>query len=212
MNFLPDERYAQTSPIQTSGQQSNGAPNPRTPSSISSHSGPSAQHAGPALNPRSCVICRRRKVRCNKQYPCSNCAKAKVQCVFPAPERAKRRPRKPPDSEMLVRLRRLEGVIQGMGMSVEDELAASNGEGPPTGPGGDASQMPQGGPQSSAMREAMSQIQAPQSPDASSNGDLNNDFSRLVVNEGRSRYVNNRFWATLGNEVGEAYAVDQRLS
>ncbi|KAK1837621.1 fungal specific transcription factor domain-containing protein, partial [Colletotrichum chrysophilum] len=39
----------------------------------------------PALNPRSCVTCRRRKVRCDKQMPCSNCRRAVIQCIFPAP-------------------------------------------------------------------------------------------------------------------------------
>lgn len=180
-----------------------------SPSSLPSITASSTLPASPALNPRSCVICRRRKVRCNKQYPCSNCAKAKVQCIFPAPERAKRRPRKPPDGELMSRLRRLEGVIQGMGMSVEDELASSDGQG--MGHSVDQQQHQhqgtgsQSGSHSSAhqqsTRDSMRHVPAPNSPDGIVNGEFSNDFSRLVVNEGKSRYVNNRFWATLSSEV-----------
>lgn len=73
------------------------------------------EHA-PHLNPRSCVTCRKRKVRCNKVEPaCENCSKAGIDCIYPAPGRAPRKPRKPPDAELLKRLRRLEGVVQGLG-------------------------------------------------------------------------------------------------
>lgn len=38
--------------------------------------------------PRSCTLCRRRKIRCNKELPCSNCRKSsKNHCVFDSPPR-----------------------------------------------------------------------------------------------------------------------------
>lgn len=42
----------------------------------------------------SCVVCHNRKVKCDRQEPCSNCAKAKVECVYrpPPPRRRKRGP------------------------------------------------------------------------------------------------------------------------
>src|SRR2546423_9690011 len=45
----------------------------------------------PQLNPRSCITCRRRKVKCNKVNPCSNCVKQNIRCEFPSPGRAPRR-------------------------------------------------------------------------------------------------------------------------
>src|SRR2546423_9052138 len=72
------------------------------------------------LNQRSCVTCRRRKVRCDKIHPsCTNCSKAGIECVFPGPGRAKRKTRKPQDAELLARLKKLEGVIQSLGAQVE---------------------------------------------------------------------------------------------
>lgn len=42
---------------------------------------------------RSCTTCRRRKVKCNKETPCSNCTRNGVTCIFPPPGRARPRPR-----------------------------------------------------------------------------------------------------------------------
>ena len=39
---------------------------------------------------RSCIICRRRKVRCDKQSPCSNCRRANISCVVQAIDKAPR--------------------------------------------------------------------------------------------------------------------------
>jgi hypothetical protein len=33
----------------------------------------------------SCLECRRRKLKCDKQHPCTNCVKTKRDCVFLAP-------------------------------------------------------------------------------------------------------------------------------
>ena len=87
-----------------------------------------------ALNPRSCVTCRRRKVRCDKYMPCGNCRKAHIQCVFPAPGRAPRRPRvKDPNAppkqssereiELMKRLRKLEGIVEDLSGQIEFENA-----------------------------------------------------------------------------------------
>lgn len=81
-------------------------------------------------------------------------------------------------------------------MSVEEQLAAGNEE---AAVDRDSRTSPQ-----SAVTQDPFQYQPqpqPQSPDASATAEMQNDFSRLVVNEGKSRYVNNRFWATLSNEV-----------
>ncbi|KAK8112586.1 hypothetical protein PG984_013112 [Apiospora sp. TS-2023a] len=47
-----------------------------------------APHA--ATKPRSCVVCRSRKVRCDKLSPCSNCRRANIPCVLPSADRPPR--------------------------------------------------------------------------------------------------------------------------
>ncbi|KLU82374.1 fungal specific transcription factor domain-containing protein [Magnaporthiopsis poae ATCC 64411] len=88
-----------------------------------------------SLNPRSCVTCRRRKVKCDKLQPCTNCRRAHIFCVFPAPGRAPRRPRlrdgnaplamKPHSSEreaeLMKRLRKLEGIVEELSGQIELE-------------------------------------------------------------------------------------------
>src|ERR1700761_2736542 len=84
---------------------------------------------GRTLNPRSCVTCRKRKVKCDKIHPCSNCNRAHIECVFPSPGRAPRKARKigeGRDKELLERLRRLEGVVKGMGVEVPGGLKESS--------------------------------------------------------------------------------------
>ncbi|GAB7350167.1 hypothetical protein MBLNU459_g0832t1 [Dothideomycetes sp. NU459] len=181
---------------------------------------------GRVLNPRSCVTCRKRKVKCDKLHPCSNCARAHIECVFPTPGRAPRKARKVSDTrdaELLARLRRLEGVVKGLGVEVSNDDAVP-----------DAGREPDRGPvvdQSSAAQS----LNIARSPDDNNNnhisssgcnnsnsnvvsleddfgertrvidghtfGRLESRFGRLVVNEGKSRYINNSFWANLSTEV-----------
>ncbi|KAJ5444234.1 uncharacterized protein N7458_008106 [Penicillium daleae] len=188
-------------------------------SPASEHSPNSARSGVPATAPRpvadiasarSCVTCRRRKVRCNKRSPCSNCVKAGIDCVFPPPGRAPRKSKRPPDAELLSRLRRLEGVIE--------HLSGKNGENPgsttssisPTQPASTFS-LPPAPPTavtapSTASGSAASPAQdsgCPFDPKNLAPKKFENEFGRLVIDEGRSRYVSNRLWASLGDEIEE---------
>lgn len=157
---------------------------------------------------RSCVTCRRRKVRCNKRTPCSNCTRAGIDCVFPPPGRAPRKSKRPPDAELLSRLHRLEGVI--------DHLKSGKAEKSPT-----IQYSSSTGPSTvrsdATTSEAELQSQSPSQPPQGSGcpfedadpknlvpNKLENEFGRLVIDEGRSRYVSNRLWASLGDEVRDA--------
>ena len=150
------------------------------------------------LNPRSCVTCRRRKVKCDKKQPCSNCARAKIECIFPGPGRAPRKSRKPADGELMERLRRLEGVVQSLNAQVEehelqDEEREKNSGAAgacPNGSGGDDASCPNGTDKDGANVAVDNSVEG-----------LETRFGRLVVDQGRSRYINNSFWASLNNEV-----------
>ncbi|KIW30712.1 uncharacterized protein PV07_02419 [Cladophialophora immunda] len=152
--------------------------------------GPASNPSAPRLNPRSCVTCRRRKVRCNKENPCANCVRAGIECVFPGPGRAPRKPRKPPDAELLARLRRLEGVVHSLGAQVDE-----NGIVSPTLTG------------STDIRARFGEAQSSDSP-VSDRTDpkrqsIDKHLGRLVINEDRSRYVNNAFWTGMSDEIAE---------
>ncbi|EEU45290.1 uncharacterized protein NECHADRAFT_13054, partial [Fusarium vanettenii 77-13-4] len=49
--------------------------------------------------PRSCIHCRQRKIKCDRQHPCCQCVRSKLECVFPTGRgRAVKKPLKDPSS------------------------------------------------------------------------------------------------------------------
>ena len=80
----------------------------------------------------SCINCRRRKVRCDRRYPCAPCSKNQADCVFPVSGRVPRRNRDPnyaaqKRSELVGRLRRLEAMVGDLGSQVEHSTGVSQG-------------------------------------------------------------------------------------
>ncbi|KAL8805739.1 MAG: hypothetical protein Q9182_001772 [Xanthomendoza sp. 2 TL-2023] len=206
-----------TSPVETTRSPSNPQSTPSNASGPATNSSKSRQNTDspPTIgakgsssasqpNPRSCVTCRKRKVRCDKRHPCSNCNRAAIECVFPGPGRAPRRSRKPPDAELLARLRRLEGVVQNLGKNLDEE--EGNGEdtkdeamptndtdsGTPKSPKKEKDKLP----------NSCGLFNGPEPRKKSLDG-ISKEFGRLVVDEGRSRYVSNNFWNSLGEEIAE---------
>lgn len=191
------------------------------------HTGPILAAGGsgaPVLNPRSCVTCRRRKVRCDKQMPCSNCRRALIPCIFPAPGRAPRQQRpKDPNAapknssqrevELIKRLRKLEGIVEELSGQIEVEpggkLASSVGSPDlayvnPVGSDGLVQK---------TLSDSLDMAPAgsPDSKDNDSAGDPTNEkgremrknFGRMVLDDtrGTSRYVSSGFWSKLNDEV-----------
>lgn len=50
------------------------------------------------LKPKSCLACRKRKVKCDRQLPCANCSRWSIECNFPSPIRRCPRARIKPDA------------------------------------------------------------------------------------------------------------------
>ncbi|KAK8240567.1 fungal-specific transcription factor domain-containing protein [Phyllosticta capitalensis] len=197
-----------TSEHRVSKHSSTSPPSHTHNGSISGTSGSSG------LNPRSCVTCRRRKVKCDKKHPCTNCTKARIECIFPAPGRAPRKPRKPADAELLDRLKKLEGVVKTLG----GVPAISESEGPTQGAQKDESQPAQSqepepekqNEETNVFRDMCSRDPAPGRylpPENAAIAGLETRFGRLVVDEGKSRYINSSFWANLDNEVEDIKAL-----
>ncbi|KAL8801670.1 MAG: hypothetical protein Q9182_004307 [Xanthomendoza sp. 2 TL-2023] len=75
--------------------------------------------SGPAEQPHSCVICQRRKVKCERRHPCSNCVKHGAVCEFRAPQPPRRRKRQSSDPDVLVKLKRCEDLLQRYGIELD---------------------------------------------------------------------------------------------
>lgn len=72
---------------------------------------------------KPCIACRKRKVKCSKTRPCSNCARAKQLCNYdgdePGPDTARQSIEGSADGEVRERLARLEKLMEMM-MTRED--------------------------------------------------------------------------------------------
>lgn len=62
---------------------------------------------------RSCLMCSKRKVKCDKQKPCICCVKAGIECVFPATASSRTEVGGTP--ELVEMLQRLEKAVQTLG-------------------------------------------------------------------------------------------------
>ncbi|KAF2748379.1 hypothetical protein M011DRAFT_466783 [Sporormia fimetaria CBS 119925] len=174
---------------------------------VSSQAGPSNGSANKPLstasttnttstvpNPRSCVTCRKRKVKCDKKRPCNHCVRQKIECVFPGPGRAPRKLKRPETGELLDRLRRLEGVVRSLNAQVEKHEQE------------DAERERHSG-QDFTLQKEVNKANAEGAAVKSTLDGLENKFGRLVVDHGRSRHINNSFWASLDNEVEDLKAI-----
>lgn len=189
----------------------------------SSASAPTAAPTG--LNARSCVTCRRRKVKCDKKVPCSNCTKAQTQCVFPAPGRAPRRPRaggKPisdREAELLKRLRRLEGVVEELSGQVDIENAKASPLSDHSSPHNNVESSGESTGKASKFRtNCMNEEQGTKKEWVARSFNMGlappktaftmeEGIGRLVLDSGKSQYVSNPFWAELSQEIAELRAM-----
>ncbi|KAK5636833.1 hypothetical protein RRF57_012546 [Xylaria bambusicola] len=151
---------------------------------------------------RSCILCRQRKVKCDRRQPCSNCVKAGSNCVHPpGAGRAAKRSRQAVDTKVLDRLSQLETTIKRLQQQAKDREASSH----------KASE--------SVSGQYVSSIgaQAQESKGAVDNGDQETEaagLGRLVIEESQSRYVSNVMWADLTEEIEQLRGMfaESRLS
>lgn len=144
----------------------------------------------PPRHPRSCTLCRQRKVKCDRQQPCSCCIRSRFECTYPfGPGRAPKRPRNTStlNAQVMDKLRSLEQVIKRL---TSEREAAFGGYGAPT-----------GGPVG-----ASTVMQVREKPRAGSellkaDTSVEQQFGRLIVQDTRSHYISSILWANLANEA-----------
>ncbi|ESZ93647.1 hypothetical protein SBOR_5952 [Sclerotinia borealis F-4128] len=199
---------------------------PRKPDDVRRPSASAQTTAPTGLNARSCVTCRRRKVKCDKKVPCSNCTKAQTQCVFPAPGRAPRRPRaggklvSDREAELLKRLRRLEGVVEELSGQVEGESSKPSPSSDHSSPRnrdiesssdttGKASKVRSNGmdEEQGTKKEWVARSFNMGCAPPKTAFTMDEGIGRLVLDSGKSQYVSNPFWAELSQEIAELRAM-----
>ncbi|KAH7156723.1 fungal-specific transcription factor domain-containing protein [Dactylonectria macrodidyma] len=185
------------------GDGSAAAPERNSTSSVSTPASASASASATKL--RSCVVCRSRKVRCDKLSPCSNCRRANIACVVPSNDRpprwarrleritkdaasAERTPRDadPGALQVMERLRNLENLVKELSGQLEQANAAV---------------------ESAHEREANRQMSTASSPDAAA---MQQHFGRLVLQDtSQSHYIGSGFWSRVSDEL-DGLKIDTR--
>ena len=177
----------------------------------SGRSNSAAPAPAPAPKLRSCVVCRTRRVRCDRLSPCSHCRRANIACVFPSTDRPPRWAQRlervannaasnaqasqaaaPAAAQVMERLRNLESLVKELrGQLEQANAAASSAAGGSSGVNSPGS--------STHDRDTDHQ------DDASSKTTTDNvqkQFGRLVLQDAnRSRYVSSGFWSRVNDEV-----------
>lgn len=64
------------------------------------------------LEKYSCISCARRKVKCDKLRPCSNCSNGQSECVYTLPVPSLRHRKRPADGDLLAKLSEYEGLLR----------------------------------------------------------------------------------------------------
>src|SRR5450432_2958942 len=67
---------------------------------------------------QSCVMCQQRKVKCNREFPCSNCIKSGNECIKSVPAPPRRKKRKVPQSELTAKIKHYERLLKGHGVTI----------------------------------------------------------------------------------------------
>ncbi|EXJ54929.1 uncharacterized protein A1O5_12840 [Cladophialophora psammophila CBS 110553] len=176
----------------------------------------------------SCVRCFERKVKCDKEHPCSGCVRSKVewqvsscffiapwcQCearsienrhlvtrqgytdlsfcsVFRIPPAPRRRKRKTREDDVVARLKHYEDLLRDQGID-------------PTTPSTTPSKVDTTSPLDDGDNSSTS-VSKPTEPPWTS-GSLQ---GRLIIDQGRSRFIQNKLWTTVSEELHHSRDVIQ---
>lgn len=174
-------------------------------------SGATSSASAPTRKPRSCFVCRQRKVRCDKQSPCGNCRRANIPCVLPQTDRPPRWARRREllannaanaaasallgphgadlnNAKLMERVRDLESLVTELSSRLQQAqtVIGSSVYGSSAGPS----------PGSSTQHH-----DEQREPDKDTEN-LHKHFGRMVVQDsGRTRYISSGFWSRIDDEV-----------
>lgn len=133
-----------------------------------------------AVSRHPCVTCQRRKVRCDRNNPCTRCLRSGQECKQPEAFRAPRRPPRKQQANVLDRVRQLEDSLEQVRHLVSHvpQVKAKSDE--------------VGG----GVEVRVEEVEIKQEK-------VEDSLGRLIIEEERSRYVSGSAWANLANQVGD---------
>lgn len=147
---------------------------------------------------KACMHCHDRKVKCDKQSPCSNCQEFSLECTFPSPFRnSSRQPReketeasKNPETTLLEMIEKLESADEYLG-TLKNEVLRSR------------KRRKRQNSEESDLGDSQSDGNEERDPGdrVTAIGNLERVVGKLAEEEGRSRYLSGGFWVSLEESV-----------
>lgn len=154
---------------------------------------------------RSCLMCSKRKVKCDKQKPCICCVKAGIECVFPATSSNRTEVGITPD--LVEMLQRLEKAVQTLGPNSSEKTSGPSSRGdrqtdlrqpsdPTTTSGGTINQTDAGicVQDRRAETESVNLSHRPEGKGPSVSSSHEQGPGKIVRDHGRDTYVRRWFW------------------
>jgi hypothetical protein len=129
----------------------------------------------------SCVLCAQRKVKCDRQPGgCANCTKVRVACVYKTPPPPRRRRKGIRDVDVTTRVRVYEDALREFGVDPEELIRQEY------------------------AKTSRGQEQVTHVYDQKQKTHLASEVGFLVLEEGKSRYLENGLWTSLTSEFRES--------
>ncbi|KAF2655831.1 hypothetical protein K491DRAFT_598281 [Lophiostoma macrostomum CBS 122681] len=142
----------------------------------------------------ACVRCSDRKVKCNREVPCSACVRHRALCIYRPPKAPRRKKTHAPHDQLVERLRRYEHLLQERGIDPEPPRSIDNPEEiPPIEQG----PTPAASAETAGVAQSPMPVSAPSEPRAT--------IFKPEVIQGRSgtRLVDNSLWSRVALEIDE---------
>ena len=81
---------------------------------------PATENSGSSSKGHACVLCQQRKVKCDRNTPCSACTKSRVECIYRDPVPPRRRKRRTPEDLLIAKVKRYEELLKNAGVKVDN--------------------------------------------------------------------------------------------
>jgi hypothetical protein len=155
---------------------------------------------------RACKLCQSRKVKCDREEPCGNCSKARMECLYIAPNPPKRRKRKAQDHDLLAKVQRYESILKCHGIALEESPGDE-----------DVQEAVEPHTLSGIMPDSYRSDQTPRSEEFQQSQSSSRKIGKLIPEENGVRYVEKYAtshlidWKQLTTEVMTGRDLAQRL-
>ncbi|RVD82124.1 uncharacterized protein DFL_006558 [Arthrobotrys flagrans] len=163
-----------------------------------------APSAGTSSSPKphafNCVVCKNRKVKCDRQVPCSTCTKLNVECQYVEPGPRKKRKSSSKHENLVQRLNRYEELLK----QVESNVKLLDGVELPSSQKGDS--LSEGTTWGGFLEKPEPERQTKRVKFERPSGEFGLCAPKkggLLASTGRSRYFENNLWNSLKDELQE---------